>query len=99
MPEKTVRLPSEEEMLRRLLETNDSDRLQENFYPGLLHAANQEMTAQEVAEWFKRAMDEYTEGMPSSVVTVLRMMVPKLILALVPDAEVAAEITVLLKKT
>ena len=91
MSEKTIVLPTREDMLRRLIAVRDNSHYQERFYPILLKAAGQRRVAQGVVMMFTLAIHDYTQGLPPMMANLVYMDVPEFIDALVDDKEVAEE--------
>ncbi|MBI2415569.1 MAG: hypothetical protein HYV33_02825 [Candidatus Kerfeldbacteria bacterium] len=91
MSDKTINLPSKDEMLQRLLKVDDNSHLQQKFYPKLLKEAGSQKVAMGVVMLLQLAIYDYTEGMPPAMGAVMNMRMPDFIDALCPDEEVAKE--------
>lgn len=92
LPDRSFHLLPKEEMLRRLLEVDDSLGAQKKFYPLLTKRADEQMVAMGVANILQLAILDYTTGMPAMVVSLLNMRIDGFINALCPDAESTAEV-------
>lgn len=91
MSEKTIVLPSREDMLLSLIAVRDNGHYQQKFYPILLQDAGQRLCAQGIVMMFAIAIFDYTQGMPPVLADIVYMDVPKFIDAIVDDQEVAKE--------
>ncbi len=96
MNEKAITLPNREEMLARLLKIDDDQHLQ-GFYQILLDKAGQERTASGIVLMLTLAISAYAKGM-SSMPSVMYMLAPDFIDALVSDPEMAEEAKNFLQK-
>lgn len=91
MTDKVFNLPSEEEMLQRLLKVDDSPHTKHRFYPLLTKHGGEQKMAKGVVFMLLLAIDDYTEDMPASIGSLMSMQMNNFIDALCPDEEIAAE--------
>lgn len=90
MSDKTVLLPSQEEILQRLMAVNSDSHPRDNFYPLLMEEAGKRLTAEGVATKIQLAVEDYTKDTPIMSILLKRQM-NRFIDALCPDQEIAAE--------
>jgi len=96
---KTINLPSQDEMLQRLLTVDDDNHIQQKFYPMLLQAAGSQKVAVGVVMLLQLAMYDYTESLPPAIGAIMKMQMPSFIDALCPDGEVAKDAKAFWEKT
>jgi hypothetical protein len=91
MNDKVITLPDADDMLRRLIEVDDINHLQERFYPLLLRNAGEEKVATGVVMMITLAIHDYSEGMPPMIQGLMFMNMENYLKALIDDEEVLQE--------
>lgn len=91
MDERTVTLPPQGIMLRRLLEVDDDEYLIENFYLPLLSYAKQRQTLTGVIVLVELALAFCVDDMPPEICESIERKKPDIINALITDPVAALE--------
>ena len=95
---KAIILPDKEEILRRLLKTDSSPRLREEFYPLLVKHASEEKSAEEIFQIILEAVRDYTENTRSVMQMMMHLMSEDFIDALINNRKVAEQAKLLCKE-
>jgi|GEM_PF-2271875 len=91
-PDRTVTLPSEEEIMARLqeLDLGENDYMAEEFYPTIGKEAGRELNAWDIVEMFAEKIHNFVSSRRSPmIIGILHTHVPQFIDALVDDEEIA----------
>jgi len=86
---KTTTLPEPDEIMQRLTTVNDLHWNIEHFYPLIAKAGGTERAGSGLPLLFELAIADVTDGDP--LASVMRLLVPAWMRAIVDDAEVLAE--------
>lgn len=86
-----ITLPDRETMLERLRAVDDNSHLQERFYPLLTKAAGEKMQPMGVVMLLVLAVNDYVEGMPPMIASLLLKRAEQFIDALIEDEVMAAK--------
>lgn len=90
MPEKTIKLPSSEEIMKRLESVYNEAYMVERFYPLIAQEAGRQLNAQGVVMMFTLKIHDFVaSGYPPVMSNVLHGWVPLWVDALVDDKVVA----------
>jgi hypothetical protein len=88
---RTIVLPEEEDMLRRLQSVDDDPYMVQKLYPLILRHAGQEKQALGILLMLQLAICDFTEGLPPQLGTAVNMRLPNFVSALVDDETVKNE--------
>ncbi|MEE8131837.1 MAG: hypothetical protein V3T98_02225 [Candidatus Paceibacterota bacterium] len=92
MTKKTIKLPSAEEIIKRLKNVYDNDHVAERFYPMIAKEAKKQLVAEGVTMMFTLKIHDFVASgyrYPGVIEDILHMYVPSFIDAIIDDKEVA----------
>lgn len=92
--DKTIKLPSREQMIARLMKVNTTPFLVKNLYPRIAQRSGEEFTAKQLATFLEISVTDFCIDFKLllSIVASLQKTIPQWIEALIDDEEARKEV-------